>query len=496
MTHIYMHSIQAVTTKLFIFLACLLGPSTFAQYNPKYEGMDMIKYEGSPYYVNGFNVAWNMFGGDFGNHELWGSLYDPIWFDKMFKECHDNGVNVVRLWIHCDGRANPEFDENGYVTGFDPDFFQDLDDCFRIAQKHEIMIMPCLWSFDMCKDQRESAGIYAGNHQDLLTDDAKMDSYLYKCFVPMVKRYANQCNLFAWEVCNEPEWALDRTVIPEDKYWEYRTMNVVPIGAMQKLTAKMASIVHQYSKKMVTTGSSAIRWNANVPPSSVGNLWSDAALKATVNQDPLAYLDFYQIHYYDHFQSSGADPFDLKRDIKYWQFDKPVLIGETPASKKDSKIYTPDQMMENSLQNGYAGVMFWSYNGADGVGGWQDFKEANKKFSEKHPELVKPTTFPCMKFDPSNLSLKVSSTDKGKKLDWFVYKAAFVDKFEIVNVKADGSTQVLPLKIEKTGKNFGTVLQNPLEAGSKLIIKQKDVYGYENESKPFTLTDKGFEVVN
>ncbi len=32
----------------------------------KYKGLDLIQYEGAPYYVSGLNVPWNKFGGDFG----------------------------------------------------------------------------------------------------------------------------------------------------------------------------------------------------------------------------------------------------------------------------------------------------------------------------------------------------------------------------------------------------------------------------------------------
>ncbi len=462
-----------------------------------FKGRNFIQYEGAPYYINGHNVPWNKFGGDFGNHELWGSLYDSKWFENMFKESHENGVNVVRLWIHCDGRANPEFDENGFCTGFDPDFFMDLDDCFRLAQKYEIMIMPCLWSFDMCKDSRESAGEYAGNHQELLTDSAKMESYLQKCFLPMVKRYANQCNLFAWEVCNEPEWSLDRKSIPADKDWAYQSYHVVPILAMQKLTAKMASIVHRYSKKMVTTGSAAIRWNSDVAPSGIVNLWSDKMLMEANENDPLSYLDFYQIHYYDHFKASGADPYDTTRNIDYWKFDKPVLIGETPASKEKSAYYTPDQMLENALKNGYAGTMFWCYEGGDGHGAWKDFKDANKTFAQKHPQLVTPTEFPCLKLMPANLGLTSTKSDKEYKLDWSVLKFAWAGKFEFFSQNPDGSLSPLTVKINQNGKNFNTILSEEMVAkNNRFVLKQKDVFGYENQTKPFSINAEGIKTVS
>src|SRR5204863_6287854 len=108
--------IQICVVSAFILLSNMVG---FAQDSTKH----LIYYEGKPMFINGLNVAWNNFGGDVGNHYLWGSNYNPAWFENLFKDCEENGINCVRLWIHTDGRANPEFDKDGYVKGLDADFF-------------------------------------------------------------------------------------------------------------------------------------------------------------------------------------------------------------------------------------------------------------------------------------------------------------------------------------------------------------------------------------
>ena len=99
---------------------------------------------------------------------------------------------------------------------------------------------------------------------------------------------------------------------------------------MQKLTGWMAAIVHKYSDKMVTTGSASIRWNSDVAP-SVGNWWSDKALAKATDGMKGAYLDYYQVHYYDYMVAMGGDIYGDDYPVSHWELDKPIIIGETPS---------------------------------------------------------------------------------------------------------------------------------------------------------------------
>lgn len=450
-----------------------------------------IQYENRSYFVNGMNIAWNHFGGDFGRHPVWGSMYDSTAFEDIFTKCEAYGVNIVRLWIHCDGRANPEFSKDGFCTGWDTDFYLDLDDCFRRAKHHNILIMPCMWSFDMCKDFRESAGPNAGGHDDLLTNEAKMDSYIDNAFLPLVKRYKNQCNLFAWEVCNEPEWALDREAYgfinyETDTAWTYRTQTLVPVESMQMLTAKMAVVVHKNSNKMITIGSSAIRWNSDVAP-SVKNIWSDKSLQK-VYPNQLAYLDFYQVHFYDYMNPFYSDPFDSTKTAKYWKFDKPVIIGECPASKEKSLLYTPEEMIKRCQNNGYAGIMFWSHDGHDGFGNWSDFKDELLANYKKDPTHMHIDDCPCKDLDLSSLS--ITSHTKGKKtiFNWKDQDPVYSNQYRF-EFSTDSSS------IQKVKKSKLVKEHNHLKVktGASFVrVIHRDIYGYERVSpwKKVTNIDK------
>ncbi|MCU0415777.1 MAG: glycoside hydrolase family 5 protein [Cytophagaceae bacterium] len=411
----------------------------------------LIQYEGKPFFINGINVAWNNFGGDIGNHTLWGSNYDPIWFDSLFSRCRQYGINCVRLWIHTDGRATPEFSPDGYVTGVDADFYSNFDHIFLLAKNHGILIMPCLWSFDMCKDERATAGKYAGAHHDLIQDSTKTQSYIDKVLVPMVKRYDNQCNLLAWEIINEPEWAIDR---PMDTIWTYKTDKTVALYEMQRFTAMIAAAIHKNSSKMVTTGSAALKYNSDVAP-AVGNFWSDAALQASY-PDTAAYVDFYQIHYYDYMNASHSDPFDLNYPLSYWQLDKPCLIGEQPGNLTRDTLYTNEEKVQHAYTNQYAGHMFWSYNGYDGIGAFDDFKMACKTFYETHTDEIFPF-IPCRILSSSTLQLNYRTSGQKIFLQWNAESPKSVQEYDI-EYSVDGKTyrwiQNIPLNEDGDARYF------------------------------------------
>lgn len=352
-----------------------------------------ITYHDNAYFLNGTNIPWNAFGWDFGEHDVWGVGYKAEKFEKIFTDLEAHGVNCARVWVHCDGRANPEFDDNGFVTGFDDTFFDHLDNLFEKAHKHNVLLILCLWSFDMTKDERKSSGRYAGLHADLIRNSAKTCSYVDNALIPMVKRYKDQCNLLAWEIINEPEWSMN---LPNTG----TTFQTVTAKEMQQFIGACASAIHQHSNKMVTVGAASLKWNCD----EVGkNYWSDEALASAGVDVSTGYLDFYSVHYYKWMDKDGASPYaKVATDMK---LNKPLLIGEVPPN---SLTFSKEQQLRIALNNKYVGVLFWSYVGDDKYANWSQYCEAHKTF---HAEQANRINFQhaCYK-----LSTKAKS-DKKKK---------------------------------------------------------------------------------
>lgn len=360
-------------------LCCICAFILSAAIQPSFstQPANTITFNGKNYYINGVNVPWNSFGSDIGTHYQWGALYSPTFFTTFFQACKSYGVNCVRLWIHCDGRSSPEFGDNGSVTGLDTNFLSNFDDLLRIARENNVMVMPCLWSFDMTKDFTSTAGKYAGKHADLIQDTAKTRSYINNALVPMVKHLANTCNLFAWEIINEPEWSISGPGT---------TTQLVSAQEMVRFCAMIAEAIHANSNKMVTVGSACLKWHSSRQPPAEANYWNDSSFKAVYNK-PKAVLDFYQIHYYDWMFNAdwGYDPFQATKTPAYWKLDKPTIVGESPAV---AGKYTLKQMVDCAYTNGYAGIMPWSYNASDGYGTWDACKNELKAFRDAHAAMV------------------------------------------------------------------------------------------------------------
>src|SRR4051812_42947909 len=93
------------------------------------------------YFINGSNVAWSNSDNGFGNGvedhfgwdfatRPWGggtSGYSATWWDTHFALLQSKGANCARIWVHADGRADPEYNGSGNITGPDPVFYAAMD---------------------------------------------------------------------------------------------------------------------------------------------------------------------------------------------------------------------------------------------------------------------------------------------------------------------------------------------------------------------------------
>jgi len=332
-----------------------------ARNSPESPAPSRIQRAGEELYLSGFNIAWFDFAKDVGQG------VDEVRLRQAARDLADAGGNTLRWWIHTDGSTTPEWgDVNGQrrIVGPGGSFIPDLRKALDIVAEYGVYIVPCLWSFDMLRDNEVRHPPVRDNYR-LLTQDAVLESYIDRALVPMVRALNGHPALLAWELFNEPE-NMTESWFKKDK--AFYGGEVPTLEQLQRVQAKMAAAIHRVAAEqkqiaLVTTGSKSMgKYTSDVAGGT--NLYRDDRLQAAAGGDPLARLDFYEPHYYDNEGDQGAWSVFHHR-ASYWQVDKPIVIGEFHpfgslnllGERIDGK-----QMCQRLVDYGYAGGWPWQWN--------------------------------------------------------------------------------------------------------------------------------------
>jgi hypothetical protein len=243
-------------------------------------------------------------------------------------------LGVARVFLFGDGRASPEFDASGNVTGFDAKVSRDLDTLLEAASKSGVQLIPVLWDFSLSSRRTIVSGVPLGGRADLIR---RPESFL-AAFAQLLQRYGSHPAVLAWEVINEPEWMLRENAdrLPDTE------VDAVSLAEMRAFVGACATLVHRHSRHQVTVGSARHTW---------ATWWKDLD------------LDFYQIHWYDHFTTTEPFPW---RPAAALGLDRPCLIGEVPLQQTR---HAPADYIAAAQAGGYSGVLFWSCRARDAFSG-------------------------------------------------------------------------------------------------------------------------------
>ena len=341
------------------------------------EGNEFRAY-GREIFMNGVNTPWddwNDFGGDY-DHDFW---------DSEFRKIRQAGGNASRIWITCNGDVGINISPEGLVSGATRSHWEDLDDMFALAAKHQVYIMATLISFDHTKNTY----VKYRRWRDMFADTANVGSYVDHYVIPFIHRYRDNPYLWCIDICNEPEWMHDNAECGN-----------IAWDRLQYFAARVAAAVHENSAVLVTLGSAGVKWNGTCP-GCLGNFWSDQDLQSQY-PSPGAFLDFYSPHYYGwnvrHFGNFALD----KSPADYGIDDRPCMIGENPARG----VFRQDTARRNILEvpiseayiktyeNGWKGLLVWTSNGVDRNGTLMDCGPGLTAFQKKYPDLVSPKAEP------------------------------------------------------------------------------------------------------
>jgi len=290
---------------------------------------DVEVIDPAEWFLLGVNYPWFHYGHDFGDSG-WG--YDGVattreTVDAEFAEIAGAGVRIVRWFTFADGRAAPEFDGDGVPTGLDEQVFADLDAALELAEAHGLFLVPVLLDFWWLGAAEFDGGVQMGGHAGVIADPDRRQALLDTTIEPVLRRYGHHPHVLAWEVINEPEWAMDYFGLP----W---LGDGVEGAAMVAFVEQVAALIHEHTWHLATVGSADVDW--------LLEHWADSS------------LDLLQFHHYD------DAPFAV--DVADLDLASAPVVGEFPTQDAPLPLTATLDLIHGL---GHGGAWPWAYADTD-----------------------------------------------------------------------------------------------------------------------------------
>lgn len=286
----------------------------------------------SPPFLLGVNYPWLHYGQDFGRSpagHLGVSL--PETHERVeqdFAHIRDAGATVVRWFVFGDGRGGFVC-ENGIPRKPDDVLFADIAEALQLAQRHDLKL--CLSLIDYLWLQEHTGKRAAHPHEHVLHFAAGREAFLENVLIPLFRESRAHPGLFAWEIANEPEWAI--------REFHRESAAQLHFADFRAYAGEVARAVHEFGEVPVTLGSARLIWV---------RAWTDLG------------LDYYQAHYYP--AAEEETRLDLAQQLAaLTPLDQPLWLGELPARPPAHPHYSLCDALEICRAAGLCGAAVWRW---------------------------------------------------------------------------------------------------------------------------------------
>jgi hypothetical protein len=291
-----------------------------------------------PFFL-GVNYPWANYAEDFGagpsGHRGISLPENSSRVAEEFARIRDCGASVVRWFLFADGRGG-FVSEKGIPLRPDEFLFVDVRAALELAKQSELKLcfslMDHLWLQDRTGKPAEHA------NEQVLQFAAGREAFLQRILIPIFREFREHPALFAWEIANEPEWAIrefHRQPAAKMHYADFRAF-----------AEEIVQAVHEFAGVPVTLGSASLAWV---------RAWSELG------------LDFYQAHHYPVQDPSGKS--GLARQLACLPpLDKPLWLGELPAADDVASGYSLKKSLMECRDAGLLGAAVWRWTTPEKAG--------------------------------------------------------------------------------------------------------------------------------
>jgi hypothetical protein len=261
--------------------------------------------------------------------------------EAQLAEMAANGVSVVRWWVFPDFRGDGvAFDAADQPTGLGGTALRDVARALELAEKHNLYLMLTLFSFDNFRPTSTmSGGVRARSIKPLIVDGPQRSNLMEKVVRPLARAVAespHRDRLIAWDVINEPEWAIRGPSMYGDPMSDLNSdLEGVSHAQMETFLRDVLAVLRAGSSALLSIGSAAIKWR---------HAWERLD------------VDFDQFHMYEWVDMYW--PYD-RSPSGYGLQTRPVVMGEFPAGGLTRAAY--GTLLHSWYANGYAGALAWAY---------------------------------------------------------------------------------------------------------------------------------------